>query len=145
MADENDSKYTVGYRRPPKHTQFKPGQSGNAKGRPRKSRTFADDLETELRSMIEVSEGGKRRRITKRRAIAKQHVNKALRGDVRSIELLFKTTQQGRPGQQDNLNSLIEEFRKKNRSRTTHSMAEEAVSIGPADNTASADKEGEKS
>jgi hypothetical protein len=27
----------VGYRRPPRHTQFKPGQSGNPKGQSRKS------------------------------------------------------------------------------------------------------------
>jgi len=144
MAEENDSKYTVGYRKPPKHTQFKPGQPGNAKGRPRKSTTYADDLVTELRSMIEVLEDGKRRRITKRRAIAKQHVNRALRGDVRSIELLCKTTQQGRPGQQD-LSSLIAEFREKNRCLTTNAVGEGAASIGPAADTASTDKEGEKS
>src|SRR5215213_6143909 len=29
--------YEVGYRKPPRHTQFKPGQSGNPKGRPRQS------------------------------------------------------------------------------------------------------------
>jgi hypothetical protein len=145
MAEENDPKYTVGYRKPPKHTQFKPGRSGNAKGRPRKSTTFADDLETELRSTIEVLEGGKRRRMTKRRAIAKQHVNKALGGDVRSTELLLKSTQLGRTGQQDNLSSLLEEFREKNRCPPTKSVAEEAASIGPADNTASADREGEQS
>ncbi len=34
MAD-NDA----GYRKPPKHTQFKKGQSGNPKGRPRKGKS----------------------------------------------------------------------------------------------------------
>ncbi len=36
MADE----YEVGYKRPPKHTQFKLGQSGNMKGRPKGTRNF---------------------------------------------------------------------------------------------------------
>ena len=40
MVEENDQEYPVGYRKTPKHTQFKPGQSGNPKGRPRKSTTF---------------------------------------------------------------------------------------------------------
>lgn len=34
----SDDDYEVGYRRPPKHSQFKKGQSGNRKGRPRGSR-----------------------------------------------------------------------------------------------------------
>ena len=35
-----DELYEVGYGKPPKHTQFKPGQSGNRKGRPRGQRNF---------------------------------------------------------------------------------------------------------
>jgi hypothetical protein len=33
MADDGDSR--VGYKRPPQHSKFKPGQSGNPKGRPK--------------------------------------------------------------------------------------------------------------
>ena len=32
--------YQVGYCRPPLHSRFKPGQSGNPKGRPRQSRNM---------------------------------------------------------------------------------------------------------
>lgn len=35
MSDD----YEVGYRKPPRHSQFKPGQSGNPKGRPPKETT----------------------------------------------------------------------------------------------------------
>jgi len=145
MANENDSKYTVGYGKPPKNTQFKPGQSGNPKGRPRKTTTFDDDVETELRSAVIVLEDGKRRKMTKRRAIAKRLVSKALGGDVRSTELLLDSSQQGRPDQQDNLSSLLEEFREKNRCLPTNSMAEEDASIGLAHSTPSTRTEGEKS
>ena len=38
MAENNDSGDGVGYGRPPQATQFKKGQSGNPRGRPRKPR-----------------------------------------------------------------------------------------------------------
>lgn len=115
MPKEKDSKYTVGYGKPPKHSQFKPGRSGNPRGRPRKTPTFNDDVKTELRSSITVLEAGERRRISKRRAIIKQHVRKALNGDVRSTELLLKIREPQPSEQQDPLDALIEEFREEHR------------------------------
>jgi hypothetical protein len=115
MANKSRSKYIVGHGKPPKHAQFKPGQSGNPRGRPRNTSSFDDDIETELCSSITVLEGGERKRITKRRAIAKQHVNRALNGDVRSTELLFKIRERQPSEQQDNVGALLEEFREKNR------------------------------
>jgi hypothetical protein len=44
------AKYKVGYGKPPKATRFKPGKSGNAKGRPQGSRNLASDLAAELAS-----------------------------------------------------------------------------------------------
>jgi hypothetical protein len=70
VADKEDPQYPVGYKKPPRHTQFKPGMSGNAKGRPKGAKNFATVLEHELRARIEVTENGKRKRISKREAIA---------------------------------------------------------------------------
>src|ERR1700675_2605809 len=89
MAKKNDPEYPVGYGKPPKHTQFRPGQSGNPHGRPAENRTFEDDVETEMRVQITALEDGKRRKLTKRRAIVKQLINKALGGDARATELLL--------------------------------------------------------
>jgi hypothetical protein len=105
----------IGYGKPPKHTQFKPGQSGNPKGRPRKRKTLAEEVERELRTVVVLQENGNARRMSKCQMIALQHVNRAATGNVRSTELLLKVRQQGQAGQHDNLNSLLEEFREKNR------------------------------
>ena len=123
MAKKSGSEYTVGYGKPPQHAQFKPGQSGNPRGRPRKISAFDDDVAAELRSPITVLEGGERRRISKRRAIVKQHVNRALNGDVRSTELLLKVRERQPSEQEDPLNALLEEFRKEHaehRRKTTN-------------------------
>ena len=115
MANQKKPKYKIGYGMPPRHTQFQPGQSGNPNGRPKKRPTWDDDVEAELRSSIPVLEAGKPRRITKRRAIVKQHVNRAIKGDVKSTALLFnRNRQQNYSDRQDNLEAILQEFREKN-------------------------------
>jgi hypothetical protein len=89
MADNDDSKYPVGYKKPPRHTQFKPGLSGNIKGRPKGAKNFTTVFEEELCAPIEVTENGKRKRISKRQAIVKQTVNKAVAGDPKATSILL--------------------------------------------------------
>ena len=84
MAKQAD----VGYRTPPKATRWKPGQSGNPRGRPKGSLNLATDLSAELGEQITVREGGQPRRITKQRALVKSLMAKALQGDVRATTAL---------------------------------------------------------
>jgi hypothetical protein len=79
----------VGYRRPPRNRQFKPGQSGNPTGRPKGAKNFATALAEELDAPITATENGKRKTISKREALAKQLVNKAIAGDAKAIPLLL--------------------------------------------------------
>ena len=52
------------YRKPPKASQFKPGQSGNQKGRPKGVRNFETDLDEALRALVEVRTNGATTRST---------------------------------------------------------------------------------
>lgn len=76
--------YEVGHGRPPKHTQFKKGQSGNPKGRRKGARGLKTDLRAELNERVEVKEQGKVVRMTKQRLMLKQLVAKAIKGNDRA-------------------------------------------------------------
>ena len=50
----------VGYRRPPVGTRFRPGQSGNPRGRPRGARNLSTIVATALNERVAVNENGRR-------------------------------------------------------------------------------------
>jgi len=78
----------VGYKRPPKHTQFKPGQTGNPRGRRKNVRNFKTDLLAELGEQIPIRENGRERKISKQRAFIKALVAAAIKGDMRATSAL---------------------------------------------------------
>ena len=82
------SDYKVGYRKPPRHRQFKKGQTGNPKGRPKGAKNIKTELAEELQEKIVVREDGKRMVVSRRRAIIKTLVAKALKGDIRAAKEL---------------------------------------------------------
>lgn len=87
---EDSDDYKVGYAKPPKQTRFRPGQTGNPKGRPKGSKNLKTLVEQELRQMVAIRENGSRSTVTKRKAIAKQLVKKAAEGQDRAIITLLK-------------------------------------------------------
>lgn len=86
---ENQKDYEVGYKRPPREHQFKPGQSGNPKGRPKKNKNFVEDVKGEMNELIQIQEQGKLKKITKQKALAKRIVADALSGKTSIIKLLL--------------------------------------------------------
>jgi hypothetical protein len=92
MSNRKRSKsadYVVGYRRPPKATQFTAGKSGNPRGRPRGSRPVGAILQEIIQQKVSVTEGGKTRRIPALEVMLRRLANDAMRSDQRAIKLLL--------------------------------------------------------
>ena len=81
MTFDKEPDYDVGYRKPPRHTRFTKGQSGNPRGRPPGAKN--------LNETVIVSENGGRRKVTKRQAIVTQLVNRSATADFRAIKILL--------------------------------------------------------
>lgn len=93
----------VGYGRPPKATQFKPGQSGNPSGRPKgaKTRRFAgggyvlrDALLAETERCIVIHEGDQTVEVTQLQAAMRRLVILAMQGSIDALRMLLRYADQ---------------------------------------------------
>ena len=89
MARSRRSPRGVGYKNPPRRTQFRPGQSGNPKGRPKGSKNLRKELEKELAERISIDYRGNQKAISIRRLIFKQLVKVAAEGDLKGIGMVL--------------------------------------------------------
>ena len=89
MPKKSPRNYAVGFAKPPAATQFKKGQSGNPKGRPKGSLNLATVLHRAMHERVTVIEHGRQKTITKLEAAAKQLANKAASGDLRAFHYLL--------------------------------------------------------
>jgi Family of unknown function (DUF5681) len=86
MSDEK-----VGYGKPPKKNQFKPGKSGNPSGRPKVHLPLHEIVLKEAHSPISLKLNGKQVKSTKIEVVTQQLLNKAMKGDNASMKLAFST------------------------------------------------------
>jgi hypothetical protein len=94
MSDGDDADYKVGFRHPPLHSRFKPGQSGNPSGRPKDSKNLKTLLNAILNETISLQEGSQSRKISKAEAIMRRLIVGALKGDSRDLHALFRLAEQ---------------------------------------------------
>ena len=102
MSDDDS---VARYQRPPRKGQFKSGQSGNPRGRPKGSRNIRTYVRRLLDAPILVNENGKTRRMPRGEAIAIQLVNMAAKGDPKGLAAVITLTRdcefghRGRPAE----------------------------------------------
>jgi hypothetical protein len=104
--DTTDETYQVGYAKPPLHSRFQKGQSGNPAGRKKGVRSLNQEVSDALNEKVAVNQNGRRRTITKLRAALTQAFNKAAQGDPKMTKLMFELARQS--DQDDALKAVLD-------------------------------------
>jgi Family of unknown function (DUF5681) len=89
-------RYTVGRGKPPVHSRFRKGESGNPQGRPKKPKGPPKKVMDVKQALIEaldlpvaITEGGKKKEITRLEALARSCVMRAIQGDRTLAKLVL--------------------------------------------------------
>ena len=88
-SDHRTNGYAVGYRRPPLHGRFQPGQSGNPAGRRKGLRNLKTDVQLALKTPVKLKESGRARNISTQEGMLMVLREKALKGDARALDRLL--------------------------------------------------------
>src|SRR5215471_2325928 len=89
MPPDDERDYEVGYGKPPLHTRFVKGQSGNPRGRSPGAKNMKTLLTKALNELVVVTDQGRRRMVSKREAIITQLVNRSAKADFKAIQILL--------------------------------------------------------
>jgi hypothetical protein len=89
MPPDKERDYEVGYGKPPRHSRFRKGRSGNPRGRPSGSKNLSTLLSDALDEPVIVVENGRREKISKREAIVTQLVNRSAKADLKATQILL--------------------------------------------------------
>jgi hypothetical protein len=85
------SKYEIGYGKPPESGRFRPGVSGNPRGRPKRKPTpLAELIANALGAPLQYRERGRIKVATYHELSLKTLVDKAIGGDLDAAELALK-------------------------------------------------------
>jgi hypothetical protein len=89
MPRDRDGDYEVGYGKPPRHTRFVKGQSGNPRGRPPGAKNLTTLLNEALDEPVPVTDHSGRRKLSKRQAIITQLVNQSAKANLPAMKILL--------------------------------------------------------
>lgn len=93
-AEKSDK---VGYKNPPKHSQFKKGVSGNAKGRPRGAKGLKTIAREKLSQKVVVKTAAGPKRMTRLDAMFLKMVELSFAGNIRAAQFCLQLYQSAVP------------------------------------------------
>lgn len=80
----------VGYKSPPRHSQFKPGQSGNPRGRPKGAKGLKTIVHDLMTAKVAVRTASGERKISRIEAVLQKTIELAMKGNQRALAELTK-------------------------------------------------------
>jgi hypothetical protein len=91
MIRDDDEDDRVGYGKPPKHTRFRPGRSGNPRGRSRAVdfRDWENPIQKYMLELITVTIKGKKEKVPVVDALIKTAIRRALEGCTKHLKVLL--------------------------------------------------------
>jgi Family of unknown function (DUF5681) len=118
------ARYDTGYGKPPRQHQFRPGHSGNPKGRPKGAKNTATLVREILDRKIEVRTGSTVRKISVREAMLTRFIESGLKGDTKSAAFLLQhydmtetadehANSGSTPDEQEIIDEFVKEYLKK--------------------------------
>jgi hypothetical protein len=99
----------VGYRRPPVHSRFKKGQSGNPRGRPKKVLDFMEDAAEILGGTVTGQAKGKSITLPTVQAVFRTVCRRALKGDSQALRRVIELMLTLEPAARDKAEKAKEE------------------------------------
>jgi hypothetical protein len=123
----------VGYGRPPKATQFRKGESGNPKGRPKGSRTVGAVLQDILQQRIAVTENGKTRRLRALEVMLRRLANDAMRSEPVAVKLILSLYD--RYGESPEAGIRLDEVLAEDQALLANFLKQPSVPSGPSKKT----------
>ncbi len=103
-------KYEVGYGRPPKLKQFKPGRSGNPKGRPKASRTLEEAMRKLLTTKHSIVQNGQQKNVPFRELILLHWCKQAMSGNKAAINFVLDQIERSDRYEQRKQNAKLDKF-----------------------------------
>lgn len=97
----------AGYSRPPLSGRFKPGQSGNPKGRPKGSRNLKTDLTSMMKRRVQIREDGQQRMVSRQELVLLRLFERAAKGDTKACTQLFSMIMKFEPKEASNVDGVI--------------------------------------
>ena len=89
-AEASDADYEVGYKKPPRHTRFKAGQSGNPRGRPKGAKGLNTIVRENLTQKVAVRTPEGEKKISRMEALFLKKIELAMKGNLKAMSALTK-------------------------------------------------------
>ena len=88
--EDKAGEYAVGYGKPPLHSRFQPGRSGNPRGRPKAAKGLNTIVRETLTQKVAVRTAAGEKKISRIEAVLQKTVEQAMKGNPRALAELIK-------------------------------------------------------